>query len=138
MTVISCYREDCWASAELSPKTIDELKESGATWYCAAGHGQVFTGKSKRDRRIADQENRIRRDGWAIEQLTENVRDLILDLRSCPVPGCDYRSRRFTHSLRSGWAVGQLVERIKGDIEGHLAEDHGIVTVPDHIPEGVT
>lgn len=128
---------NCGVVFAITPDRQEQLRQSHDTFYCPNGHPRHYPGKTKTEKRIEALEAMNARTGRRLGNLHQIAYELLAELRGCPVPGCDWRTRRHTHGL-TPWSVAACVERIRGDREGHLAEAHGLVSVPDDATELVT
>lgn len=133
---VTCYRDDCHAVITLHRQDYNRLQESHATFWCPVGHGQHFSGKSEKEKRIAELEREVEwarrsRDRWA-DHYHEMV-DVVGQVRSgavvCPF-GCGWStSRRLSiHQAATegddGETVARFFDRVWGDLREHLEHDH--------------
>lgn len=123
-TKISCCAKGCYAVITLHPDDERQLRRTHETFYCPAGHGQSFTGKTEEEKR-ADKWERIARD-WqdqATERI-ETVQALRDGLRVCPF-GCGWHSNRRLPWRPDESDIARFFDRVWFDMAEHLQRHHG-------------
>lgn len=123
----------CGGDICIHPEVYENLRRNHATFYCPAGHGQSFTGKTEDQKCIEQLERSLNSlEGMLTETIAQRE-ELLGVMKECPIPGCAFRSRK--QVPRDHLAMGRGVERVQRDLAEHLVAEHGAHARTLAIPE---
>lgn len=121
----------CGVKFGIERDRLEELRKTGARFYCPNGHRLGF-GPSRDQERIAELERAVaqarrlrdmQQDEWRQTYASREL--LLLALRSCPVR-CGWRSRKVFPRFAEPDAQERGILRITADVANHLALEHGL------------
>jgi hypothetical protein len=126
---VNCARKGCFAIITMHPDDEKRLRSTHETFYCPVGHGNLYTGKTDEEKRIAQLERNVGQLERSA-QTDYEIRERLVDaLKTCPL-GCGWRARRHVIDRTVWvWGYGQLAERIRGDLEAHLYAEHNAMSL---------
>jgi len=92
---VSVRCASCGVPIGIDRETEATLRQTGATFYCHAGHPQSFKTKpDARDREIESLKRTVRWQGEALDEVYAEREELRVERRTCPVCGERRRTRR--------------------------------------------
>lgn len=111
-TTYACCVKGCGHTIHLHHDLKERLRRTHETFYCPAGHGQHFSGKTSEEKKVYQLEQRVRRfrDLW--EDASAEAQDWKYRAKTCAFD-CGFRSRR------------RLPEAITADLVMHYVDEHG-------------
>jgi hypothetical protein len=127
---IACYKPGCYAKINLSPKDYEQLKRTGESFWCPAGHRQHFTGKTEDQKEI----DRLKRRASSLEAEADEIwaeaceaqrqRETAVELiRRCPV--CAATPGRHVRIYRDPGRFEDDLANVRDWMAGHIRTEHG-------------
>lgn len=135
-TEINCARQGCYAIITVHPDDERRLRRTHESFYCPAGHGNHFPGKTSEEKELDDLKKRVEldrrvidewRERWGHQQTATTV--LAHGAQVCPL-GCGWTTRRRLPWNPSGRDVDRFLDRAGRDLAEHLLGDHNATRRP--------
>jgi hypothetical protein len=120
---IPCARKGCYATIALDPKTYQQLKRTGETFYCPAGHSNYYPGKTKEQKEIDSLNREVNQLGREFDIIYDQRELLIALTRRCPI--CAATPGRHVRIYRENWRFQDDVANVRDWMAEHLREEHG-------------
>jgi hypothetical protein len=138
-TELSCCHKGCYAIITLHPDDERRLRQTHERFWCPAGHGQSFIGKTDEQKRIEQLERRVESSREDVMRWMRQRNDLHAALKSgpqvCPF-GCGWHGKRRLPWHPSEADLGRFFDRVYFDLGEHLQREHGASpTTVRQIPE---
>lgn len=135
---INCASEGCYAIITMHPADEERLRRTHESFYCPAGHGNHFPGKTVEQK----EREELKRRAAQLDRLLDGAHDrmhrmhegavfLANATRACPL-GCGWSTSRRPTGLWDGdeEAIGRYLDRIGGDLAEHLLREHNATRQP--------
>lgn len=135
---INCASQGCYAIITMHPADEERLRRTHESFYCPAGHGNHFPGKTAEQREREELEKRAARlerflDEAHLRQgrIHDAATFLAGGARACPL-GCGWSAQRRPLGLWNGdeEAIGRYLDRVGRDLADHLLHEHNATRQP--------
>jgi hypothetical protein len=133
---VNCARKGCYAIITMHPDDEARLRRTHESFYCPAGHGSHFPGKTPEQKEIDELQRRVEvtercvdewRERWESQHAAAAA--LTHGAQVCPL-GCGWTTRRRLPWNPSVSDVDRFLDRVGSDLVEHLLADHNATRKP--------